>query len=561
VQTRPERRRGRRVLGWIGLVFLVGILLFILYVVRVSVHRPPPVEALTLPGMRPAGNGEKLVIQGRNWFRQTSDGIYEMYVEGEPYARGLSAGQLSGELVRRQEEHFQDQIKTWVPSAGMRWFLKYFIGWFNRHLDDNVPMEYRREIYGISQAASHDFDEAGTPYSRLLNYHAAHDIGHALQNMMLVGCTSFAAWGDRTADGGLLVGRNFDFYAGEEFAKEKIVSFVRPDSGYAFMSVTWGGFIGVVSGMNEQGLTVTINALPSRLPAGSATPVSLETREILQYARTIDEAMRIAGSRKMFVSESFLVSSTADRRAVVIEKTPDGLAVVEPSAGLMTCTNHYQSQDHGRPLHPPDDPDVEASTYRMARLNELIDRAGKLSPDLAASILRDRNGLEDRPIGQGNEKAINQLIAHHAVIFQPDRLLAWVSEAPYQLGRFRVYDLRSVLASDPLQTGTESPVDSLSIPADSFMLTDTFARFQTFRYLQQRILRGLPVDPDSLVALNPLSSLAYALAADQAFRREAWGDAEAWYQKALALEPANEADRRHLEEGLQAAREKKSQRP
>ena len=85
----------------------------------------------------------------------------------------------------------------------------------------------------------------------------------------------------------MIIGRNFDFYVGDKFAEDKIVAFFNPAKGYKFMTVTWGGFIGAVSGMNEKGITVTINAAKSSLPTGSATPVSLVTREILQYAKNI----------------------------------------------------------------------------------------------------------------------------------------------------------------------------------------------------------------------------------------------------------------------------------
>src|SRR5690606_6731188 len=111
----------------------------------------------------------------------------------------------------------------------------------------------------------------------------------------------------KTIDGEMIVGRNFDFYAGDDFAKEKIIAFVNPSEGHKFMSVTWGGMIGVVSGMNDQGLTVTINAGKSEIPFVAKTPISIVTREILQYASNIEEAIEIAKKREVFVSEAIFV--------------------------------------------------------------------------------------------------------------------------------------------------------------------------------------------------------------------------------------------------------------
>src|ERR1700712_2150303 len=360
-----------------------------------------------------------------------------------------------------------------VPSNFYRHFLKYFIGWFNRHLPDNVTEEYKEEIYGVSNAASEKYDYIGTNYERILNYHAAHDIGHALQSMALVGCTSFGTWG-AAGDSNMIIGRNFDFYVGDKFAEDKIVAFFNPSKGHKFMTVTWGGFVGAVSGMNEKGLTVTINAAKTNIPSGSATPVSLVAREVLQYAENIQQALEITKKRKMFVSESFLVGSAEDNKAVVIEKTPESIDVYDPHQDMIICANHFQSAGLVKSKENVEQVNESASMYRYQRLNQLLDSNGVNTVQKTVDILRNRQGLDNADIGMGNEKAINQLIAHHSIVFEPKKLLVWVSTSPWQLGKYMAYDLNKVFALQGMKENQEISETALNIPADSFILSTAY---------------------------------------------------------------------------------------
>lgn len=270
---------------------------------------------------------------GSSSLRIDPDGLYEMRVCGGPFERGEAIGKLGADLLYQQEKAFADKLFEMVPSSRYRAFLHYFITIFNRRLGASVPLEYRQEIKAMSASCTHEFDEFGSPYERQMQYHSAHDIGHVMQDYMLVGCTSFAVWGRESADSSLLMARNFDFYMGEEFAKNKLVLFEQPDSGYAYVSVTWPGMLGVVSGMNTEGLAVTINASKLEVPSSSATPISILVKSILQYASNIEEAETIAASFKTFVCESILVGSANDGRAVIIEKTPSAMGIYSPEGG------------------------------------------------------------------------------------------------------------------------------------------------------------------------------------------------------------------------------------
>lgn len=451
-------------------------------------------------------------VLGTNSLAKNRQGQWELYVSGDPLERGLVTGALTQELFQYQEAIFLSKVEELVPSKIKRSLLKKFLAWYNRKMYLNIPEEYKAELYGLSRYASDDYNDIAEPYLRVLYLHGAHDIGHALQDLALVGCSSFAVWGDMTEDGSLVIGRNFDFYAGDDFAKNKIISFVDPTEGHKFMSVSWGGMIGVVSGMNEHGLTVTINAGKSKIPLVAKTPISIVTREILQYAATLEEAIAIAKKRQVFVSESIMVGSAKDKKAVVIEVSPKKFGVYDvPNSSRLICSNHFQSQAYENDRNNLRHQVESHSQYRYERMEELLETHDKITPKIAVDLLRDREGLGNTNIGYGNEKALNQLLAHHGVVFKPEERLVWVSSNPYQLGEFVAYDLKRIFSDSTRSV----PQIGLSVPdknieKDNFLYTRAYENYEKYRKMgegiKQAVMGSKPISAafiEEFKGLNP----------------------------------------------------------
>ncbi len=426
-------------------------------------------------------------VLGNSYLKKNKFGVWEMYLEGEPYERGVIYGKLAKELVQEQEDIFVGQINNFLPNKMWRHVIKLMVGFFNSDLPENIPLENQQEIYGISLAFSDRYDYIASKYTRILNYHAAHDIGHALNDYSVVGCTSFVVKGQKSENKQLLVGRNFDFYVGDDFAKNKLIIFVNPSKGYKFTSYSWAGFTGVASGMNEKGLTVTINASKSDLPTSSKMPISLLAREILQYAKNIDEAVAIAKKRNTFVSETLMISSAEDGKAVLIEKSPKKLGVYESGTDVLVCANHYQSEPFQKDKVNKKNIANSDSKYRFDRMKQLLAGNHPLNPIHAAAILRDQSALDNDTLGMGNPRALNQLQAHHSVVMQPESRLYFISSSDYQLGTFLGYDLTKTFQTKQIQL-----VDS--IPQDAFVTSDAYRKFKAFKTVKQQITAYLMFD-------------------------------------------------------------------
>jgi hypothetical protein len=503
----PDRlpSRWRRRLRWAG-----GVLGLLLLLVAAFLHscfaQPPdlPERPAVLDAVAQVDSAGRARL-GRSWFLRR-EGASLLHLEGDPYALGYANGRLTADLMQVQERELIGTVRRFFPSTPGFWGIATLVLVNNRSLPDHVPLEYQLEVRGLAEGSTDPFPEWGYRYHRLLNYHAAHDIAHWVWDKPVVACTALAARGGATASGRLLTARNFDFEAGRHFDANKVIALYRPSEGQAFLSVSWPGMAGAVTGLNAARIFISINGAHSVDRGRIGTPVSLVIRRVLQYATSLEEAVAIVRDAQVFVTDGYLIADGETGEAVVVEKSPARTAVRPMEGDLLLQTNHFEAaefqQDPGNLAHQA----VGTTCARRARLEELVtDRATPLDPAALVEVLRDRKGVGGVELGLGNRAAINALIATHSVVCDVTGGTLWVSRGPYVLGQYDAYRI------DAFGEGSRAP-----IPADPLAATDAAARVEEARALLaraaedpgrhlnelRRVLELLPDDPRALQLLG-----------------------------------------------------------
>ncbi|WP_337251581.1 hypothetical protein [Maribacter halichondriae] len=125
-------------------------------------------------------------------------------------------------------------------------------------------------------------------------------------------------------------------------------------------------------------------------------------------------------------------------------------------------------------------------------MEELLEESPKVTPEIAVDILRNKEGLGDTEIGYGNEKALNQLLAHHGIVFKPEDLMVWVSSNPYQLGEFVAYDLKEIFTEDrKIDTSKSLSKSNQNIKEDSFLYSEAYHNYEKYRDLEEMVSNAI----------------------------------------------------------------------
>lgn len=400
-----------------------------------------------------------------SWVRRHGK-MWEMGVAGSPVARGASISKLLRGPMIEDERAMYTAFSQGVPFAPARWALMDLGRWRFRNVEKGIPAAYREEVAGIAQGFQPDpFTDILPSYHRFVFLYTVYDIALSFEKSPLIGCTTFTV---PPSDGShSYLARAFDFEAGKVFDEDKVVYLVREPGRIPFASVGWPGFVGVVSGMNREGVAIVVHGGRAGTPRAEGIPVVFSLREALSQAHDTDEAVKILSSHDVMVSHITIVTDAKGKTAVV-ERAPGVPAFVRWSTAPLATTNHFE----GPLANDPRDSEVRAKTSTLARRTRGDAIVATLkTPDVAAMVaaLRDRKAPDGSPLPLGDRRAIDALIATHGVVMDTTERSLWVSESPHLLGRFVHFDLKKLLADgfDP----ASDPNTVEAIPEDP-MLTD-----------------------------------------------------------------------------------------
>lgn len=465
---------GRRALRWLLFGAAAGVVLWVLFQGFLFwACIKPPEYAGTSSNLR----GRPLEIRGQrvyfggSWVSKER-GIWEYHLVGSAYDMGYTHGRLAAPRLMENEDYLFGELHRYVPSRLALFAIRAGVLLRYRHLADSLSRDHQHELAGLAEGQP-DFHHDFLPvYQRAVFYHALHDITQTLENSPLLGCTGFAAAGTATVDGHTIVGRNFDFEGPPQFDHDKAVLFFKPEGKLAFASVAWGGMLGVVTGLNSEGIYASVNALRSddKNPnERSGVPVELLLREVLEQSHNLEEAIALLRSRPILVPDLYLIVDGKRGELAVIERSPTRL-VVRRRTDTITVANHALSPEFAADRENQRLREQLTSGSRQARVDELVGRLqGKIDPLVALSILRDKRGLGDKELGLGNRNALDALIATHSVVVDATRLALWVARGPHALGSYAAFDVRRELAATsdaPPPSAAASPDQPQDLPQD-----------------------------------------------------------------------------------------------
>jgi hypothetical protein len=191
-----------------------------------------------------------------------------------------------------------------------------------------IPPDYQEEMKGLA-------DGSGIPLKKIQLLNLFPEMFH---------CSGIVALPPATADGSLYHVRVLDYGVGKGLEKAGVLMVLKPDSKHAFLSVSYPGFIGCITGMNEEKISLgEIGGLGYGKWDG--VPMSFLMREVLENTSSLDEAKSVFTNANRTCEYYYLIADGKNSSAVAVYATPGYIKFIEPGSSYALLQSEVEPKE------------------------------------------------------------------------------------------------------------------------------------------------------------------------------------------------------------------------
>ncbi len=346
-------------------------------------------------------------------FLEEVDGYRVLHVKGTPYEMGYQHGALLKDHIR-ENMHYLFDVKAKdakLEFFGLKLEPKQLISMIVEIQRPHIPERFLEEMRGIAAGAECEAEDV------------------ILANFIpeLFHCSGFAVMNSATKDGTLYHGRILDYSIDWKLQEHAVLIVAEPAERTAFVNVTYAGFVGSVTGMNAE--HVSVGEMGGRgLGHWEGTPMAFLVRRVLEEAKTLEEAVAIFRDSKRTCEYYYVVADGDDNDAVGLAAHWNTFEIVKPG------------EAHPRLPEPTDDTVLLSAGDRYKELARRVrEQRGELDAESARRLM-------DCPVAMKSNL--------HSVLFEPRSTKLWVANAspdgrPAASQRYYQFQLSELLQHKP----------------------------------------------------------------------------------------------------------------
>ncbi|MBX9923681.1 MAG: hypothetical protein K2Y01_06190 [Rhabdochlamydiaceae bacterium] len=338
---------------------------------------------------------------------QCQQGQWVLYLQGSPFEMGFQHGHLLREKIQYNIQTYLKNPPAEATESRVAEFLEAL-----PDVLSYIPQRYQEEMQGIAEGAN-------VPFEDIVRLNLFPEMFH---------CCGITASGSATQDGSLYHTRVLDYSTGKGLQSSSVLIVAKPKDRLSFTNVTYAGFIGSVTGMNEK--KIAIGEIGGQgYGYWKGMPMSFLLRSILEQATTWQEAKDLLIKTPRTCEYYYIISDGKTQESFACYATHQNISFLYPGKDYSLTPSSIPKQD----LITEEGKSKDPSALFFEQPQDTLLVTGSSSPERYPHLLQ----RVQSQLGSINEQILMNIIKEpvsresnlHNAIFHPSSLTLWVSHA------------------------------------------------------------------------------------------------------------------------------------